>query len=217
MAQPQPTAPAVDEEMLETLVAISGKPRDLCVRALQASNNNPDLAFEILASGMIPAAGGQPGGMQQPVEDFYGEEDASADTSGVGADMAAFFNNPQFAQIRQRILQNPQFYNEFMQMMQTQQPQLYAAIQANPMAFMNLLLSGGQGVPGAGAGQPRPQAQHPGAIQVTREEMESIQRLQALGFTQARAAQAYFAMDKNEEFAANFLFEQAAEDDETAL
>lgn len=37
-------------------MAISGKERDLCIRALMASNHQPDLAFEILMSGLeIPA------------------------------------------------------------------------------------------------------------------------------------------------------------------
>jgi len=36
--------------------------------------------------------------------------------------------NPNFAQLRQRMLQNPQFYQEFMQMIQTQSPELFATI-----------------------------------------------------------------------------------------
>lgn len=95
---------------------------------------------------------------------------------------------------------------------------------------MNLIMTGG--VPGAQAGS-RPQQPgmpggagpggagglpqgHPGqmpggpqqhVMRVSQEEMDAIARLAQLGFSQNRAAQAYFACDKNEEFAANFLFE----------
>jgi UV excision repair protein RAD23 len=46
--------------------------------------------------------------------------------------------------------------------------------------------------------------------------MASINNLVSLGFTKERAAEAYFACDKNEEMAANFLFEAGAMDEDAA-
>lgn len=90
---------------------ISGKPREQCVAALRASFGNPDRAFEFLMSG-IPAEGMGAGGDMGDDED-YGEEEGSANIGGAGAGanpFAALASNPNFALIRQRILQDPNFY-----------------------------------------------------------------------------------------------------------
>ena len=46
--------------------------------------------------------------------------------------------------------------------------------------------------------------------------MNAIQRLEQLEFPKARAAEAFFACDKNKEMAANFLLEAGMEDEDIA-
>ena len=80
----------------------------------------------------------------------------------------------------------------------------------------------GGGMPNLGGGQSQAQPggqqqPPPGSIQVSPDEMAAIDRLTSLGFPKARAAEAYFACDKNEEMAANFLFESGGEDEDQAL
>jgi hypothetical protein len=88
---------------------------------------------------------------------------------------------------------------------------------------MNLILGGDPnvGLPGSAAGglpgMPGAGGDAPGTMRVSAEEMEAIERLTALGFPKHKAAEAYFSCDKNEEYAANYLFETAMEDDEAVL
>eukprot|EP00439_Symbiodinium_sp_Y106_P026911 s1658_g3.t1 len=60
------------------------------------------------------------------------------------------------------------------------------------------------GMPGMGPGGGGPQV-----IRLSEEENAAVERLAALGFDKEMAAQAYLACDKNEELAANFLFDNA--------
>lgn len=104
--QAQPLSPA-DEEKIANLIAFSGASREKCIRALEAAGGDPNIAFEFISSG-IP--------QQRPAGQGHGGQ--SHGGAGAQGGLAAFVNSPQFAQIRQRLLQDPNFYQEFMAMLQ---------------------------------------------------------------------------------------------------
>jgi UV excision repair protein RAD23 len=89
-------------------------------------------------------------------------------------------------------------------------PQLAQLIAHNPEQFLSLLSESG-----GDDDAPLPPGAH--QISVTEEERDAIERLTRLGFTQDQAIQAYFACDKNEELAANFLFDQPDDDDDVNM
>jgi len=81
----------------------------------------------------------------------------------------------------------------------------------NPAQGLNQLLQmlGNQGGQTAEGGQlPQPQ---PLAIPVTEEDRSAIQRLQAMGFDEQIVIEAYFACDKNEELAVNYILSRMGE------
>lgn len=103
----------------------------------------------------MPPPGGVPAvPVQQPEE-----EEQPAEMPAMGG------LNPQ---IRERILQDPQYLQQILLQLQQTNPQLYQIIQQNPQAMLQLLLGGGAG----GARRPRP-----GGIQVTPEEKAAIDRV----------------------------------------
>ena len=113
------------EVAVNDLMAITGKSKDQCTLAIRAAQGNPDVAYEILASGMpLNAAmlqGAGAGGAD--AGDDYGDAYGDEGEEGTGANpFAALASNPNFNLIRQRILQDPAFYQQFMQQLAQTQP-----------------------------------------------------------------------------------------------
>ena len=83
-------------------MAITGKSREICTAALRAAGGDPNIAFEFAMAGGVPA------GMEEGDEEDYGSEDPNM--SAANDPFLALAANPNFAMIRQRILQDPNFY-----------------------------------------------------------------------------------------------------------
>jgi UV excision repair protein RAD23 len=169
------------------------------------------------------AAGGDAAGEggQEPVNLFEAAAQAGGARAGAGGLLAGagagagaagglgnldfLRNNPQFQQLRQVVQQNPQMLEPILQQVGAGNPQLAQLIGQHPEQFLQLLSEDGDN------DSPLP----PGAqaISVTEDERAAIERLCRLGFPRDLAIQAYFACDKNEELAANFLFDQPDDDD----
>lgn len=72
---------------------ISGKTREQCLLALRAAQGNPDVAFEILMSG-VPLDENSLASGQDDMGDDYGDE--SEDPMAGGNPLAAIAANPNF-------------------------------------------------------------------------------------------------------------------------
>ena len=168
------------------------------------------------------ASSGGPGPNTQPLNLFPegGVPGGGGGGGGEGSGILDFLReNPQFQAIRAMVQGNPQILQPMLAELQRQNPQLYQLISGNQEEFLRLLdepapegvlenlaagLGDGGGFGDGGAGE--------GQIEISEDEKAAIDRLAALGFEFERAAEAFFACGKNEELAANFLFDNAGQD-----
>jgi len=145
---------------------------------------------------------------------------AAAAAPAAGAQAAAGGGNPfdflrahpQFNLLRTLVQQNPQLLQPVLQQLGATAPQLLQLINANQADFLRLLREPvAPGAPGAGgaAGAGGAGGPPPGVIQVTQEEKDAIDRLVGLGFSRSAVIEAYFACDKDEQLAVNYLLENA--------
>lgn len=191
------------DKTVESIMAM-GYERPQVEQALRASFNNPERAVEYLLNG-IPLEFAQGEIAVDPVASAasVGSADSAADSPN---DPLGFLRSqPQFEQMRAVVRENPQLLNALLQQIGQTNPTLLQVISENQEEFVRLLNE--DGLPTSGSGNPV--REHGGAggfqIQVTPQDREAIERLKSLGFPEHLVVQAYFACEKNETLAANFL------------
>uniref|UniRef100_A0A3P9CQS0 UV excision repair protein RAD23 n=1 Tax=Maylandia zebra TaxID=106582 RepID=A0A3P9CQS0_9CICH len=198
------TGPAY-ENLVSEIMSI-GYEREQVVAALRASYNNPDRAVEYFGTSTSSEEEfGRPVSSSQPVT-------AGGGSGSIGNPLEFLRNQPQFQQMRQIIQQNPALLPALLQQLGRDNPQLLQQITEHQERFVQMLnepQAGDTGGEDADAhGSP-----HTNYIQVTPQEKEAIERLKALGFPEGLVIQAYFACEKNENLAANFLLQQTWDDE----
>ncbi|XP_074877744.1 UV excision repair protein RAD23 homolog B isoform X3 [Buteo buteo] len=142
--------------------------------------------------------------------------------SALGHPLEFLRHQPQFQQMRQIIQQNPSLLPALLQQIGRENPQLLQQISQHQEHFIHMLnepvLESRQGLSssddGTSTGGLAEAANgRMNYIHVTPQEKEAIERLKALGFPEGLVIQAYFACEKNENLAANFLLQQNFDED----
>jgi len=129
---------------------------------------------------------------------------------GMGGGAGLNAAGSQMAQLRELVQQNPAVIQPLIQQLEESNPGIAAQLAANPGALMDILervnaRGGLEGDEMEGDGDYEDALAN--TVEVTQEEQAAIQRLEGLGFPRHRVLEAYLACDKNEEMAANYLFE----------
>ncbi|XP_074218050.1 UV excision repair protein RAD23 homolog B isoform X1 [Camelus bactrianus] len=218
-------------ENMVTEIMSMGYEREQVIAALRASFNNPDRAVEYLLMGIPgdresqavvdPPPAASTGAPQPSAAAAAATTTATTTTASSGGHPLEFLRNqPQFQQMRQIIQQNPSLLPALLQQIGRENPQLLQQISQHQEHFIQMLNepvqeAGGQGGGGGGGsgGIAEAGSGHMNYIQVTPQEKEAIERLKALGFPEGLVIQAYFACEKNENLAANFLLQQNFDED----
>lgn len=163
---------------------------------------------------------------QQPVSTARSTNPSEA-TNDTHARLASFITHSQFRHMQELIQQSPHLLSSTIESLAVTDPEMYNFISENPDAFVNALnhppmadgRSGQQST--VSAQRTSSQGRSGGAqqsgnappvvdqllVNVSERDKEAIERLKELGFSEIQAVQAYMACDKDEQLAANLLFQ----------
>ena len=113
-------------ESISNLMAMTGLPDAVCVQALEAANNDPNLAFDFLTGYAAPATRPRP---------------ASRSVPTTPSPLDRIRTHPQFESLKELIRQNPAAIIQVKAIIQQSDPELSAAIHANPGQFEAIMMT----------------------------------------------------------------------------
>ncbi|XP_027363440.1 ubiquitin receptor RAD23c-like isoform X3 [Abrus precatorius] len=231
------------EETIQQILDMGGGSwdRDTVVRALRAAYNNPERAVEYLYTGIpeqaeaplvarVPASSqpaNPPAAAPQTAQpapvtssgpnanplDLFPQGLPNVGSGAAGAGSLDFLrNSQQFQALRAMVQANPQILQPMLQELGKQNPHLMRLIRDHQADFLRLINEPVEGGEGNILGQMA--SGMPQAVTVTPEERQAIERLEAMGFDRAIVLEVYFACNKNEELAANYLLDHMHEFEE---
>lgn len=207
--------------------------RDTVIRALRAAYNNPERAVEYLYSGIpeqadAPAVAAstnveaenplvqapQPavpsGGPNTNPLNLFPQGIPNLGANENAGNLEFLRNNEQFQALRTMVQANPQILQPMLQELGKQNPHLMELIQEHQADFLRLINEpGGEENLDGQLGAVAPQT-----ITITPEEHEAIQRLEEMGFDRDLVLEVFFACNKNEDLAANYLLDHQNEFDD---
>ncbi|KAJ3601691.1 hypothetical protein NHX12_032658 [Muraenolepis orangiensis] len=202
------------EAMLTEIMSM-GYERERVMAALRASFNNPHRAVEYLLTGIPSSPVQETNPPAQPPAS--GRADPPPSLPDGENPLEFLRSQAQFQNMRHAIQQNPALLPTLLQQLGRENPQLLQQISQHQELFIQMLNEPlgevGEGPEVGELGAAGEEGAPVNYIQVTPQEKEAIERLKQLGFPEALVIQAYFACEKNENLAANFLLNQGFEDD----
>jgi len=144
--------------------------------------------------------------------DLEGQEDTDA---GMWVDPAVrealrpITDDPSFAQLAQMVTQSPSVLQQVVHGLAQSRPDLAQIIANNEEAFLLILSEAAGGGPQQQPGlvDSMIEAAQAPTIELTADDEAAVERLAGLGFDRAWATEVYLGADRNENLAANILFE----------
>ena len=205
------------EQKIDNLMEMTGNviPRSQVAEVLERAQNNVSVAGAVLSGGIEELLPGESPQTEGGLPGVPGVQELVGGEGGQSNPLEFLRSQPQFQQLRDLLKSDSTALQPILEQIRQSNPDLFELISSNREAFMRLINdpSSGPSAPSAPSAPAGPHGPGPHQIAVTQTDMQAITRLKDLGFTEHRAAEAYFACEKNEELAANFLFTDDQPDD----